>query len=746
MPTVDHATKKRAIPKAKDTEPTGLPNFADKEEAAEKTLERVAHYFEYFKSQPQRCEYEESIEKADQMFRMAQGQTKAAENLTRASQDTVPHLFFTLTRMISAWETDILLPPKDLPGKYIPMENGDDVQKQQARQVCEDRSMLYEYSMTADDRRRKLATGWWSVNKYANGLFTKTWYSCEKEVRRRVVKSRDENGEPTKISWQTKTEKIAYPVLRCWDWKDAYMDSNIEDVQQQQCLVFRSYPVQSELRSMQANGFYKNFKDVGEMQLYNGQVHNDILEKRQEHATGTSDVTTATGQYDQFDAFVRLPIDDKGMWDPDSQPARWFWVTFVGDVTQGKDKAICMRLTPEPFPEKDEIPVYLAHSHRDDNGPFHMGYKNVMEPINDEYKTMKDQWYDLKDQKCNSPWLVEEGALINDNKDFHPRRQWNMRRGGIGRIQKLPIDIHTNDFMAFMDKTEAIAREVMGVTRAFEGAPMGGRTSAQEAKNSLDQSMKPALDKLRYMAGLIEWDAKTDAQFWEHYADKDLTVTLLRGEMSHEIKPSNLWGRYTYKLIAVDEYETNTIQRQEFDRFFSVYSAAALPTMPMEGQRNFMKDAMKGRPMFDQERYWPPDMAEDARKRSQEENMGMMPLDGSEGVWTEPQQGENHDLHLDNHRNYIAIYRLLPDANKENLKMAEQHNLMTEQLKKQQQQSIQAGAQQGANTLQNQADATNAQPASEATPGLGLSDTPPLTGAEATTDLLAAEEGGLALQ
>ena len=726
---------KKAAPKEKDTDSsTGIPNWADNEKTVTNVLGLIRQHFGVQKAQGQRRELEVDMRDADQMARMSTGQTKQSVDLTDDS-DNIPHVFMAMNRMVTAYETDIAFPAKESPGKFVPLDAGDEIMRQMARDVCDQRNLLLEYSMETDNRKAVMKNGWHFDNQYGNGFYSMEWMDVQRSVRYRMIEQDDE-GKTTKIGWKTKKVDESHPHLVRWNLRNVWMDSNIDAIQDQNCINLLDYPTLSTAVSEQAAGHYKNVGLIKKENMYDGESHSHVKADRQTDSGGASDVDTPTGNLVRHTAFVRAPINEKGVWDEKGTYPTWHWVAFIGDIESSEP--ICVRLNPNPFNEKDWLPMYMQHTHPDDKGAYHRGYVNMVRPAHNEYKTVLNQWFELKNQKCAAPWLVEAGALLPSNKDFHPKRMWNVVKGAISRkmIDRLDVDVNTQDMIEFIRYLEQKVRDIYAVQKSFEGVAMGGRTSAQEAKNAMDQSTKPAMAKLRYMSGLIEWMAETDAKLWEQFAKPEQIVAITRGELIHEIKPAELWGRFSYKVTSIDEFETNTLQRQEFDRWFQVYGPVAMETMPSEGRRNFLKDALKGRPGFDSDKYWPPEQDSDARKNAKQENLDMLRWDemGEAGEWREPQEGENFDLHIDMHKNDLAIYKVTAGANPENVKTVQAHIEMTEQMKKQSQAAIQSGAQQASNTLGQE---------SGAAPALG--DGSAQTDAQAGGDLLAAGEGVNAL-
>lgn len=711
--------KKSALPKPKKQDPVrGVTNHAGNAKTVEKVIERIKDHYNHFKEQAVRKSFETDMKDADAMFRMAKSQTKQDDNKTRDTLDTVPDIFFRDLRTITTNESSILYGGTDLPVKYFPLTNLSAADRVYAKDITDQQNLLLEYSMEVDDRIAKLREDQWFDNKYGNQLYSMGWKVVKRTANERVVVARDKDGKPTKFARKEITRTEAHPEYTRWAIEDAWFDGLIDDMQAQPCIVVRSRPTYQTLIDKQAAGEWINVDTVTNEHLYN--ASSDIMQDRHDNAEDGADGTTRTGAFANFTSWLKAPINDDGKWDEDGTPEAWHWVELIGNLDG--DAVVCVRLTANPYPNK-ENPFQLVHSHRDDNGAFHMGYATIVRPAYQEYKTTTDQWFDAKNWMNNAPWKVGQGALHNSDHTFGPHREFIMRPGKFDQIERLNVEINTQDMQAFISYLEQRIHDVMASTTAFRGEAMGSRTSASEARNALDQSLKPAMEKLDYQADQkLKWMARWDAMLWREFSNKDTVISLTRGATTVEIKPAELYGPLRVRILAVDDYVRNTLAELEQDRFLATIMPIAAPDMGKRGRIATYKHVFRPRG-FPVDDMFPMTSEFDAKHVALSENQGFM-----SGIEDIPKAEEDHDTHGIHHKAFMAQLKATSNRTPElarALELVTQHDLGHDQLKESNEQAVMQGATQAS-----------------AAGGLGGPDSVPATSGQEAQETLGAEGGG----
>lgn len=226
--------KESALPKEKDKDAIlGVPNFADNEETAAKVLKRIQNYKTSFDTQATRKWFDDRMDRADAMFRLAESQTKQDENKTRTEVDTIPGEYFSTLTTITSNENDVLFHGETPPVKYSAQLSTDEIQRALAEDNAWSQNRVLEYSMNLDGRVRKIKNAILFLNKYATGFVSMEWHQETKKSKERVPVSMESYaaGLPTAFKWQTNKEVKAHPTLKWHDMADVWFDSTISDMQ-----------------------------------------------------------------------------------------------------------------------------------------------------------------------------------------------------------------------------------------------------------------------------------------------------------------------------------------------------------------------------------------------------------------------------------------------------------------------------------------------------------------------------------
>lgn len=723
--TVDIPKKaEQQKPKQTQTEYTKGSNFADKEETVAKVLERASASWGIYDGQSARRAMETLMKKSDAMLRMAANQTKQDENKTRDEVDIRPDIFLRNLRSITANEIGIYFGDKDrLPVKYEPLTGLDDETRTQTKELTEQQNLLHEYSWELDNRKQKICEAIYFLNKYSNGVFGMEWKTVKHTIRERRPTALDAEGNPASYKWKTAERDESHPEWVRYPLDQVWFDATIDDLQSQQCILLEHYPTLSDLKNLERTKSYINVGKLTTAQLLQRPA-SEVKDDRQSNAGESGDFNATSGLFHGWHVWLQAPIDADGKWDDVNTWPSWYLATFIGDL---KDNPVCVRLVKNPYAgivADDEIPYQLAHSHRDDKGAYHMGFVDIQSPAYDEYKTALDQWYDNKNLVNSAPMITEQGAILTNDKTFGPRRLFEMQFGQIEKLKRLEIPSNTQDMGAHITYLEQRCKESMGVTRPFLGEAMGGRTSASEARTVFEQAMRPTLDKAEYVGDqLFKFEAKWDAALWRQFSKPEQVVALTRQGIVYEIKPAHVWGPLRYKVVAVEEFERNSVMRLEQDRFIQVTLPMAAPIMGRKGLIATLKHIYQSRD-FPVDDMFPRLKETDARHVARSENKGFVAH-----IFDEPKEGEDHDTHLDEHESFERTYRLLPatQRDEETLSLVREHIETTNQLRDKEQAGIQQGAQQ----------------ATERVAGMGQGESPPQTEGQAMGDLMGAEGGAI---
>ncbi len=728
----------KAFPKPKKRSDTlEVPNFAGNEKTLKAAIPIIRAYFQKFQNQSARDEFETRMNDADQMMRMAPDQTKDAANLT-ADIDTRPGAFFKTITMITANQNDILYAKDDIPIKYTPELYLDEADQLIAEQNAWSQNRALEYSFTIDNRREKLKEATGRGNKYANLLCSmevRTVKSTRKErVPAAYLDDADKSQPHTPTEWkrETVTTEVTYPTFKAYQMEDCWFDAMIDDVNQQQCIIVRSYPTLGDAAILQGQGEYINVENFGKDQYYQSESPSDVRSERQTNAGEDDDTGEATGNLDRYDVWLKAPIDADGKWDPKGTLPEWHWFTIFGNLEN--NSLVCTRINPNPYDDDEHpTPYYLAHIMPDDKGAFHMGWDSVIAPLYQEMKTTTDQWFYNKNLINAAPWLIEEGAIISSNLDFDPRKPIYMRRGKMDRAKRLEIKSNTGDMLEFLRWLGQQLMERTFTTKPFQGVEMGSRTSASEFSTAFDQGIKVFLELTRYFANpLLTWMAKKDARLFRQFAPPKQQIVIMNNNEVAVIRPGLLYGPVNVKVEAIDDFEDDTIRRLEQDKLLQL----SLPVLEPETQRKVIASVYRSRNVLPTEELneaFGVKQDTDAKNRAESENLAMI----NDLRPATPKPGENHPVHLRIHKNRRAWYEETePNADPETFRLFDAHIAATERLMAEEQAA--AAPQTGPPGMGGQA-----QQQPEPT-GLPSAEAPVTTPGDVAQNLLGAEMGGMA--
>jgi len=235
----------------------------------------------------------------------------------------------------------------------------------------------------------------------------------------------------------------------------------------------------------------------------------------------------------------------------------------------------------------------------------------------------------------------------------------------------------------------------MGTNKPFLGEPLGGRTSASEARIVFEQAVKPALEDAKYKANqILPFVAEWCMEMWREFGDPKKTIIITRENQQIEVKPAELWGPLTTRVVSVMNFQDGIIQRQEEDQFINQILPIFLQNgvIDQKGLKVYGTQIMKRREIKNVDEILTGGSDADARNVARAENNAIL----WHGVVDLPRPGENDEAHLAEHNPYFSTILLLPDEEKppeQNvgiMKMhIKRHELQMAQAKQGQQVSVQ---------------------------------------------------------
>lgn len=659
-----------------DSQYTDLPaNLAGNKELTKKALETIQSHYQNFRRQTGRKRLLDICKMADAMARVS----KVREQTSTEDPDTLSNVastsFYESLRTITAGLNGMMLYNNAMPVQYELRRGSDDFNSDtEAQRILDQQNALLWYTRDEGEWDSIDKQSNYFGNKYPMEIQSIVWDLREEERVERVPTEFDDKGKPTKFEFQRKKRKVSdYPKLQRHNIRDTWFDLQIDSdpgkgkncAQKQHCIISRFQEKLSELRD---NDEYLNTDKLTDAQLY-GPGKNDgetMLEDQQENA-GEDRITLATGDYDCYWVWVRLPITESNgvfKWDDKAVP-RWYETVWSGDVRRGGETdCICLQLRKNPY-HHCEVPFNIEFSHMDDKGAVRIGYATVAECLYGVDKTLIDQMIDSNTLRIKSPFVLEEGNVRGKTFKFRGPNQVFWVRAGMGRtaITKLDVPSVLSDTMPLLQTVNARFKSAMGTMEPISGGPIGGRASATQAQNTLEQAMKPAIEDAKYRAEQrYHWQARIVAALWRQLGDPERVLTVTYNNQLYEIKPTELYGDFRTRIVSVGQFEADVLEQQTMNDFAARVLPTFAPMMGQEGLKKFGIALMKSRKIRDAETFFGNSSTKDAERVAWYENIAIL----QQGVQDIPEVGENDAAHLSIHEPYLERYLAVMPTDQQN--------------------------------------------------------------------------------
>lgn len=689
-----------AVPDAKAAPKEGkLPshftkrnNLAGDKDLCNAVLGYISERFENFKTRDARKKFVDKggvMDNADRAWRVALNRDTSSAQYQNSLSDVASSVFHRAIRSLTAGENAVFFQGEALPARYEVNLNTDDYTPQDGRALAEKRNLVRDYTWEKDDRRIKIKRGNLYKNKYGQQLWGIEW-AFEKEKRK--VKVQQPDGTIKRVEREVITKE--WPRLCEYDVKDFYADAYINDIQDQRVTIHYFERGYEWLAMNQAQGHFMNVEKVSAADLNDGET-DEQLEARRTNA-GETPETQATGRLSVWECWARLPIketgDGKGKIDR-SQIPQWYWCTFSGGTRQNMSGATCLRIIKNPF-DHGKLPYFMDYAYHDDKGMYHVAPWNLVESAYWQVVTNYNQAIDNVTLRNRAPYIAD-GPIRTRDLTFLANKVIKVAKGTT--LSPITVQDTTQITMQMADRLEQEIKDALGITQTIEGTPLGGRTSAAEASNDLDQAQKPLMQKADENGqAFYGWLMEMDAELWDQFARPDLSLVVSHQEQTKDVIPAEMYGPIKVKVTAVTEFENTTTQRREINAFIQGggYDRAA-EIMPVEAKSLWWRQTGERLGFKRVAELFPPVGDRDSLRRASEESWAM--LNGAEFIAAE--EGENHSAHLGQHESFLHEAEFVPELREQpeiinNLRAhIEQHKAMqSQQASQRQTENIQGGS------------------------------------------------------
>lgn len=632
-------------------------NLAGDETLAADVLKYLSGELETFKGQNARQQMitntAGTMDTADRAWRVALRRNTSSAQYQNSLSDVASSVFHRSIRALTSGENAVFFQGSELPARYEVDLNTSDYTPADGMMVAEQRNLLRDYTWERDQRRIKIKKGNLFKNKYGHQLWAIEWVH---EVAEKLVKIKDpKSGKITRKKKKFVVKQ--HPCLSMRNLRNFYADAYIEEMDAQRTtLEWRELPYEV-LAQDQAMGFIKNLSKITAKQASDGSV--DDLTYNERTNAGETPETHQTRLLSVWEGWAYLPIKEsktngRGKIDKKVMP-ELYWCTYVGGTYDTMDGAVCVRMIKNPY-NHGKRPYFMDYAYHDDKGFYHVAPINLVESAYWQVVTNINQAIDNVTLRNRAPYTLD-GPLLSRDSTFLANK---MIRIGKGTTLK-PIEVPqtTQITMEMYRAMEAEVLKTLGITQTIEGMPLGGRTSASEAENDLDQAMKPLLQKADENGqAFYEWLMNMDAELWDQFADPDMKVTLTHMGDIRDIVPAEMYGPIKVKVTAVTEFENKATRRRELNGFLQSggYDRAA-EVMPPEGKSLFWRQVGDEFGFRRVNEMFPPMGDRDSMRRAAQESWDML----NDGKFVAAEQGENHAAHLRQHESWLREYLLLPE-------------------------------------------------------------------------------------
>lgn len=670
------------------------PNLAENDTLCATVLDKMREYFTKFKDQAARKQLETDMKSADRMLRVSK--TRNRTSATGQQEDTLSNVastsFYKAIRIITAGQKAMMFYGDSLPVKYEEITGSPDFPNDaEAKRIASEQNLLLRYTFDADKWENKIKDALWWINKYGQLPVGIEWEFITENRIERVPVEFDEQGRPIAFEFQERRRVIKdFPVLDCYDLKDFYFDAYIKDIQEQKCILIRAQKGIEYLYDKQRDGEYMNVGQVTDDQMFTNEdkTNSDILSNRQEDA-GETPESQETGNIEIWTAWIRVPINEKGKWDPKNTVPTWYQCVIAGNLD---DSPVCLMLRKNPY-HHAQLPFKMIYSHLDDKGAIRMGYATLLECLYEEETSTINELIDNKTLRTRKPWIAEKGNLISRNLKFRQGNQVFWVKAGTSNtaIKEITVQDTTQTTLLHLQDIRRDFNETAGTDKAMAGQFAGARTTSTEYQGVMNQAMKPAIEDAEFVSDqFLPWLAEITAYLWRQLGDPARVLQVCENGQTIAIKPTHLYGEFKTKVVSIGQFESDVLRRQEENNFIAVAYPFVAPLMGRKGQMEFWKDVMVHRKLQNIERYFPDISNRDAERLAWYENI----LIFEKGEETLPEMTDDHDVHIPIISSQLDNYKLLPPEEQDpnRVRIGTLHLMMHRQMKEQLANQLQSAA------------------------------------------------------
>lgn len=646
-------------------------NLAGDEKLVQDVQKHLESALQCYLAQDARKKFVDSggvMDNADRAWRVALRRDSTSAQYQDSLSDVASSVFHRAIRALTAGENAVFFQGDELPARYEKDLNTDDYSPADGEAQAKLRNLVRDYTWEQDERRDKVKKANMFKNKYGQQLWSIEW--DYKKVKR-MVKIRDAQGNTKRVEREVVVKEC--PTLQAHDMARFYSDAYIPELQNQRTtLQFneRGYEYYADL---QRGGIIMNLDKVTAAMAHTGEVNENLRDRRE--SAGETPEVRENAMIGEWFCWARLPIKEsksgkKGKIDRRQEP-QWYRIRFAGGSWNTLSGSVCVEIVKNPYAH-GELPYFMDYAYHDDKGLYHVAPWNLVESAYWQVVTNLNQAIDNVTLRNRAPYTVD-GPVHTRDMTFRANKVIRLGKGTT--LEPIVVNRTTEITMEMKRELEDEILKAIGITQTIEGTPLGGRTSASEASNDLDQAMKPLMQKADENGQpFYHWMMRMDAELWDQFAREDLTLRIAHMDNPMQIdqivQPALIFGPFKVKVTAVTEFENRATRRRELNGFFQagLYDRAA-EVMPIEAKTLLFRQVGNEFGFRRVSELFPPTGDRDSQRRAAQESVDML----FKGAFVPAEQGENHAAHLRQHESYLHEYSFLPERDQEAEGRLQQH-------------------------------------------------------------------------
>jgi hypothetical protein len=628
-----------------------MSKILQNEETMEKFMQDSNRDFERYKSDRETLRVDEKFAVADGMWRCLQNRSLAdneKRNLMKDEDDDQANVgtvryFRTVAQKASLMYS--VGSSVDVPFKYKTVANPEIWgSAEEAGAQAAIHNVLAKYAWKQGDCSKKFFDFCFADGKYS-------WVAIQAKMHQEHRRVAVKDPKTKEVKWQDKVVKV-FPTFDTIHWSQLYADAYVPDIENQTCVIVLSVVPWMDIQKGVKNKWYDK-EAVAELReeitryKWDG---NEGAEARKAQLENANMGQYSPGESEIFlkwDIYRWAPI--KGAEYDEEADYELFWCTAIGNnLTSAKP----IRMDKD-FDPDGEIPIAIVKGIPDDSGLLYgMSWAESARCLYSIEATLMNGIIDNTRDRHWGHTFYDPTMMDSVPKTF-----------GFGKDKKTAVngdprnvvfrDVPPDTTQANLQLVQMLQNE-QGVATATNqnmmGEAMGGRTSASEslAVNRFSQQPNNAFlsYSLKQLAGFVGRKFKSYAQaFMEDtqikmIADEELDAPLYKDTDGYKI-----YGDFDVETDAIDESVDDYVSAgQELQLLGTVSGNEAL--MASEEHQvhagEWLKSIFRRLKVHNVDSIVTPAGGVDAKLRQRDEIRHMLET----GEYVEPQEGENHRLHI----------------------------------------------------------------------------------------------------